>query len=129
MVVPHSWRVLKTRDYAGDDDGHEYVKLHQRAVLDVAYAPSLSLKTVTMATASADFTVAIVSWKRGSSYLRDVQEGGGHRVNLTFTDAVWSVSWSEMGTVLAVACANNEVSLYQKDPEGNWTEMQRRAAA
>ena len=39
-------------------------------------------------------------------------------------DKVWSVSWSEMGNILAVAYGENKIKLFKENIEGEWVTVQ-----
>ena len=37
-----------------------------------------------------------------------------------FPDAVWRVSWSLSGNVLAVSCGDNKITLWREGIKGEW---------
>ncbi|XKL64745.1 hypothetical protein PGB90_004831 [Kerria lacca] len=88
------------------------IEVHSDWVRDVAWAPSVGLTKHLIASCSQDRRVIIsssddlINWK--STVLN------------TFDDVVWSISWSLTANVLAVSGADNKVSLWKMDPEGQW---------
>lgn len=42
---------------------------------------------------------------------------------IQFSCVVWSVSWSTTGSILAVACADNAVTLWKEDAQGEWKQI------
>lgn len=88
---------------------------------DVAWAPTLLQKSY-IASASQDKTVRI--WTSSSSP-SDSQAAAGSSswtcsTVLPFEAAVWRVSWSLSGNVLAVAGGDNKVSLWKENLRGEW---------
>ncbi len=88
------------------------IEVHSDWVRDVAWAPSVGLTKHLIASCSQDCRVVIsssddfVNWK--STVLKK------------FDDVVWSVSWSLTANILAVSGADNKVSLWKVDTEGQW---------
>lgn len=88
------------------------IEVHSDWVRDVAWAPSVGLTKNMIASCSQDRRVIVstsddfVNWK--STVLN------------TFDDVVWSVNWSLTANILAVSGADNKVSLWKVDPEGQW---------
>ncbi|KAI0223312.1 GTPase-activating protein S13 [Massospora cicadina] len=88
---------------------------HADWVRDVAWAPSIGMPKSYLASCSQDKTVLI--W---------TQEASGAAWNKKslkpdrFADAVWRLSWSPAGNILAVSCGNNTVSLWKEDLQGEW---------
>lgn len=89
---------------------------HTDWVRDVAWAPNLGLPKSTIASASQDGTVLIWTQdKEGENWV-------GQALN-DFKTAVWRVSWSLTGNVLAVADGNNNVTLWKEAVDGQWTSV------
>lgn len=57
----------------------------------------------------------------GSQWLKNPLGSGetGH----VFPDCVWRVSWSTSGSVLAVSCGDNKVSLWKENLEGVFEQI------
>lgn len=87
---------------------------HTDWVRDVAWSPTVLQKSY-IASASQDKTVRI--WTADS--LAPATSGWSSKV-LTFDDAVWRVSWSLSGNVLAVSTANNKISMWKENLKGEW---------
>lgn len=92
------------------------LNMHTDWVRDVAWAPNLGLPKSTIASASQDGKVII--W----SAVKDGDKWEG-RVLKDFGVAVWRVSWSLTGNILAVAHGNNSVSLWKEAVDGEWQQV------
>ncbi|EPS72747.1 hypothetical protein M569_02010 [Genlisea aurea] len=90
---------------------------HSDWVRDVAWAPNLGLPKTTIASGSEDGTVVV--WTVANE--GDQWEG---KVMKDFKAAVWRVSWSLTGNLLAVASGDNNVSLWKEEADGDWQEVQ-----
>ena len=90
---------------------------HTDWVRCVAWAPNLGLPKNTLASCGQDGKVLI--WTQ--------LEPGGPWNSRVLADyggtAVWSVSWSTMGNILAVSDANNEVKLWKEGVDGEWSQL------
>lgn len=90
---------------------------HKDWVRDVAWAPCIGLPGNTIASCSQDQRVII--WR-----CLDLEAGDWSKEILhTFDDAVWHVSWSLCGTMLAVSCGDNKISLWKETLEGEWVRL------
>lgn len=81
-------------------------------VRDVAWAPSVGLPRTVIASCSQDCQVII--W---------TNDGTGNwtsKMLHKFNAAVWHVSWSVTGNILAVSGGDNKVSLWKETIEGQW---------
>jgi len=87
---------------------------HKDWVRDVAWAPSIGLPHSTIASCSQDQRVII--WTNSDLEGSDWTS----RILHTFDDVVWHVSWSLCGTILAVSGADNKISLWKQNLEGQW---------
>ncbi|KAG6126307.1 GTPase-activating protein S13 [Claviceps purpurea] len=85
---------------------------HGDWVRDVAWSPTVLQKSY-IASASQDKTVRI--WTSDPS-----TNGQWESKVLNFEAAVWRVSWSLSGNVLAVSGADNKVSLWKENLRGEW---------
>ncbi|KAL5722360.1 Protein transport protein S13 A [Ranunculus cassubicifolius] len=90
--------------------------MHKGWVRDVAWAPNLGLPKSTIASASQDGTVII--WTLGKQ--GEKWEG---KILKDFGTPVWRVSWSLTGNILAVADANNDVTLWKEAVDGEWQQV------
>ncbi|MBE3046399.1 hypothetical protein IMZ48_28480 [Candidatus Bathyarchaeota archaeon] len=88
---------------------------HTDWVRDVAWSPTLLQKSY-IASASQDKTVRI--WTSDSS-----AQGQWAVKVLNFDAAVWRVSWSLSGNVLAVSGADNKVTLWKENLKGEWERV------
>ncbi|XAO24354.1 protein transporter SEC13 [Cryptococcus bacillisporus CA1280] len=100
----------------------ETIKGHEDWVRDVAWAPNIGLPGMYIASASQDRTVLIHSRASPSSPWTSTpllpslpQSQDPH-----FPDAVWRVSWSLAGNVLAVSCGDGKVSLWKEGVGKGW---------
>jgi protein transport protein SEC13 len=102
------------------DDGETWVEaavlpaLHTDWVRDVAWAPSLGTAGGAMiASCAQDRKVAVWS------------EGGGQWSSkvIELPCAVWSVSWSVTGGILAAASGDNQVTLWRESALGEWQRV------
>lgn len=87
---------------------------HSDWVRDVAFAPNCGLDNMILASCSLDCRVII--WRKNE------KDGGQwtHQVLHKFNDAIWHVSWSLAGNILAVSGADNKVSLWKETLDGTW---------
>lgn len=90
----------------------EALQGHTDWVRDVAWSPTVLQKSY-IASASQDKTVRI--WTSDPS-----NPGQWESKVLNFEAAVWRVSWSLSGNVLAVSGADNKVSLWKENLRGEW---------
>lgn len=90
---------------------------HQDWVRDVAWSPVQSNGCYTIASCGLDGRVVI--WRT------DNLDEKTWRENLIrqSDEPVYNVSWSPNGAVLAVASADNKISLYQERIQDNWVEI------
>ena len=88
---------------------------HTDWVRDVAWSPTLLQKSY-IASASQDKTVRIWTSDPGT-------RGQWACKVLNFDAAVWRVSWSLSGNVLAVSGADNKVTLWKENLKGEWERV------
>ena len=86
---------------------------HTDWVRDVAWAPSILSKSY-IASCSQDKTVRI--WTSTPAKPNEWK-----CTTLDFDAALWRVSWSLSGNVLAVSGGDNKVSLWKEDLRGEWS--------
>ncbi|KAI8044507.1 protein SEC13 homolog [Drosophila gunungcola] len=92
------------------------LEAHSDWVRDVAWAPSIGLPRSQIATASQDRHVIV--WSSNSDLTQWTSS-----VLHTFDDAVWSISWSTTGNILAVTGGDNNVTLWKENTEGQWIRI------
>ncbi|KAI4097275.1 MAG: hypothetical protein LQ348_002926 [Seirophora lacunosa] len=85
---------------------------HTDWVRDVAWAPTVLQKSY-IASASQDKTVRI--WTSDPAHPNEWKS-----TVLSFEAALWRVSWSLSGNVLAVSGGDNKVSLWKENLKGEW---------
>jgi len=87
---------------------------HSDWVRDVAFATNCGQENIILASCSLDCRVII--WRKNG------KEGGGwtHQVLHKFNEAIWHVSWSLAGNILAVSGAENKISLWKESLDGSW---------
>ncbi|KAK1922175.1 putative vesicle budding-related protein [Papiliotrema laurentii] len=100
----------------------EVIRGHDDWVRDVAWAPNVGLPGTHIASASQDRTVLIHSraspsspWKSSNLLPNAPDSKDPH-----FPDAVWRVSWSLAGNILAVSCGDGKVSLWKEGVGHGW---------
>lgn len=104
-----------------NEGGWESVSLegevgHQDWVRDVAFAPNVIPGRSVIASCSEDKTVII--WKQ-----EEQGEKWTSMVLHTFEDAVWRVSWSVTGNILAVSSGDSNVTLWKEALDGSWSQV------
>ncbi|KAH8335413.1 hypothetical protein KR074_001497 [Drosophila pseudoananassae] len=92
------------------------LEAHSDWVRDVAWAPSIGLPRSQIATASQDRHVIV--WTSNADLTQ-----WSYSVLHTFDDAVWSISWSTTGNILAVTGGDNNVTLWKENTEGQWIRI------
>jgi len=93
------------------------LKGHRDWVRDVAWAPApAQASTGVIASCSEDNTVIIWTYRRGKGWEQKTELKCGKRV--------WSVSWSVMGNILAVAQGEEDVLLFKEGHDGNWNTVE-----
>ncbi|KZZ96768.1 protein transport protein SEC13 [Moelleriella libera RCEF 2490] len=116
FVTGGSDNVLKVWSFDGASQSYkqegEPLTGHADWVRDVAWSPTVLQKSY-IASASQDKTVRIWTSDPSSNGQWDVKV-------LNFDAAVWRVSWSLSGNVLAVSGADNKVSLWKENLRGEW---------
>ena len=110
--------LIKIWSYSESDSKwieEDQLSAHSDWVRDVAFAPNCGLDNFILASCSLDGRVII--WRKNE------KEGGQwtHQVLNKFNDAIWHVSWSMAGNILAVSGAENKVSLWKETLDGTWT--------
>lgn len=90
---------------------------HENWVRDVAWSPiPTSTSHSIIASCSEDKTVII--WKENNKKWIASE-------TIKFESKVWSVSWSELGNILAVALGENSVQLYKEGNDGKWQNVSK----
>jgi|TARA_B100001769_G_C21922659_1_gene497504 protein transport protein SEC13 len=94
-------------------------------VRDVQWAPNNGGSNVQqIASCSQDGKVFIWTESNNNSSTTTANKDY-HSVLLNdFKTAVWRLSWSVVGNVLAVSDANNQVSVWKESVDGAWTQIQ-----
>lgn len=104
------------------DDGKSFMldetlQQHTDWVRDVAWAPCDRFGYTAIASCGVDRRLVV--WK-----CQDLQKKNWEaHVLYTFDDIIWHVSWSLCGSTLAVAGAENKVSLWQERVQNKWMEI------
>jgi len=100
---------------AGEWESEAELSLHTDWVRDVAFAPSLGASSLMFASCSQDKKVAIWTQVAGSSKWTSKV--------ISFSCAVWRVSWSITGNILAVSGGDNQVTLWKDNLLGDWEQI------
>jgi len=88
---------------------------HNDWICEVAWAPMPSSTSFSIiASGSEDKTVII--WKERNKKWNENQQ-------LKFPNKVWSISWSELGNILAVASGDNQITLFKENSDGKWYDV------
>lgn len=92
---------------------------HTDWVRDVAWAPNIGIPCHYIASCSQDRTVII--------WVQEQQPNGPWKKQLIketkFPDALWRVSWSAAGHLLAVSGGDNKVTLWKQNLKGQWDNV------
>ncbi|BGP12714.1 hypothetical protein JCM10213_008852 [Rhodosporidiobolus nylandii] len=122
----------QTKEWAPDPVEHA-LQGHQDWVRDVAWAPSVGVGKAYLASAGQDKTVYIWTqtdprgaWSRVALEPSPSPPAAGQPPasgDGKFADAVWRVSWSVAGNVLAVSSGDGKVSLWKENIKGTWEEV------
>ncbi|KAL7424587.1 GTPase-activating protein S13 [Cryptotrichosporon argae] len=98
----------------------EEIRGHTDWVRDVAWAPNIGLPGTHLASASQDRTVLIHSRSQpGAAWTSTpLLPNAPASQDVHFPDAVWRVSWSIAGNILAVSCGDGKVSLWKEGAKG-----------
>jgi protein transport protein SEC13 len=62
------------------------------------------------------------------SVWREDSPANWHRTVIQFEAVPWRVSFSGTGTILAVSCDDNSVSLFKEGLAGEWTKISQEQA-
>uniref|UniRef100_A0A0A9W586 Protein SEC13 homolog n=1 Tax=Lygus hesperus TaxID=30085 RepID=A0A0A9W586_LYGHE len=102
----------------GPNGWDEKAKLdhHSDWVRDVAWAPGITSNHTTIASCSQDRRVIIWTCSTGNNPSNFVPH-----ILHTFDDAIWNLSWSITGNILAVSGGDNKVTLWKENSERHWT--------
>jgi len=119
-------RVWRFDESSNKWDSMPLPNYHTDWVRDVAWRPNAGLTSSTIASCSEDGRVVI--WNQDSelkpwhpSVLDPKMEHESKKEQKL--DAVWRVSWSVTGTVLAVASGDNHITLYKETVDGKWEKV------
>ncbi|EIW71941.1 hypothetical protein TREMEDRAFT_41427 [Tremella mesenterica DSM 1558] len=115
-------RIWTYDDVAKKWEEEEVIKGHDDWVRDVAWAPNIGLPGMYIASASQDRTVLIHSRPSPSAPWTSTAllPSAPNSKDPHFPDAVWRVSWSLAGNILAVSCADGKVSLWKEGVDNVW---------
>ncbi|ORY33379.1 WD40-repeat-containing domain protein [Naematelia encephala] len=115
------------RIWAYDEDAKKWLEDealsgHDDWVRDVAWAPNIGLPGMYIASASQDRTVLVHSRSSPSAAWSSVAllPNTPDSSDPHFPDAVWRVSWSLAGNILAVSCGDGKVSLWKENVGKGW---------
>jgi protein transport protein SEC13 len=81
---------------------------------DVAWRPSALGEEPVLAAGGEDQVVTL--WAKGARW--------GAKVHLPrFPSPVWRLSWNTTGSLLAVSCGDNTVTLWKEEVDGTWVQV------
>ena len=106
------WRCHSGGDWEADE---ELAVAHTDWVRDVAWAPGIGNVSAVLVSCSQDKKVII--WTRDSANSRWATQ------ELVFGCALWRVSWSVTGNILAVSGSDNLVTLWKQNLLGKWEQL------
>lgn len=89
---------------------------HKDLVRCVSWAPNVGLLRDLIASAGGDSKVCVWEKEDGQAEWKRMEVGA-------FDKTVWSVSWTPTGSVLGVACGDDNVSLWKEDADGKWLNV------
>jgi len=100
----------------------EVISGHSDWVRDVSWAPNIGLPGMYIASASQDRTVLIHTRPSPSEPWSSTPllPSAPNSKDPHFPDAVWRVSWSLAGNILAVSCGDGKVSLWKEGVGRGW---------
>jgi len=90
--------------------------LHTDWVRDVAWSPAPKPADALIATCSQDKKVVIWKLPKEAGQQCTYKE-------IAFSAPVWRVSWSVTGTILAVSCGDDVVTLWKETSTGEWESL------
>jgi len=108
------WRYSEEK---GEWESEAELPLHTDWVRDVAFAPQLGAAAAMFASCSQDKKVVIWTQAQGAA-----AGEWSHKV-INFGCAVWRVSWSVTGNILAVSGGDNQVTLWKDNLHGEWEQI------
>ena len=88
---------------------------HANWVRDVAWSP-IPTSTSHSVVASCSEDKSVIIWKEQNRKWIAAEK-------IQCNAKVWSVSWSELGNILAVALGENTVQLYKEGNDGKWQNV------
>ncbi|ETO32469.1 protein transporter [Reticulomyxa filosa] len=111
---------------------------HTDWVRDVAWAPIPGAHSHGIVASCSEVCWTIVLFKTYTFFLKKKkkkkyiviiwkQKGDGWKssAQIHLSDRVWSVSWSELGNILAVASGENQVQLFKEGIDGKWHDVSK----
>jgi len=107
--------LVKIWNFEYKSDEYQCVKQmneHDNWVRDVAWSPIPS-STSHSVVASCSEDKSVIIWKEQKREWSVAEK-------IQFESKVWSVSWSELGNILAVAMGENTVQLFKEGNDGKW---------
>jgi len=108
-------KLWRFSDEKGEWEAEAELPLHSDWVRDVAFAANIGGSSSIFASCSQDKKVVVWTQAAGSSEW-------SHKV-ITFGCAVWRVSWSLTGNILAVSGGDNQVTLWKDNLLGEWEQI------
>ena len=88
---------------------------HNDWIRDVAWAPIPGASTFNVI-ASCSEDKKVIIWKQ-------MNNGKWSNKAIPFKNKVWSLSWSELGNILAIANGENNIQMFKETLDGSWKDI------
>jgi protein transport protein SEC13 len=94
---------------------------HDDWIRDVAWCNNIGLMHDTIATCGEDQKVKI--WKR--EHIEGQDQLTWSTKDISFSTPIWKVSFSNVGSMLAVSGGDNQIMIYKENTAGEWETVSK----